>query len=120
MGNKKTVLLADDQSSIRSLIKTVVDSLGGEVVGEAENGSEAVSKYKLLKPDLVLLDINMPIMDGVEALGQIMAENPAAAVAMLTSQNTTEVIKKCAGSGAKYFVLKTSPESIAAELKKLF
>ncbi len=119
MGDKTTVLIADDQSSIRNLIKTIVSSLGGEVVAEAENGFEAFEHYKKLNPDLVLLDINMPIMDGVEALNKIIATNPAANVAMLTSQNTVEVIKKCASQGAKYFVLKESAESIAKEVEKL-
>ncbi len=119
MGKQTTVLLADDQSSIRSLIKAIVSSLGGVVVGEAENGFEAVEQYKVLNPDLVLLDINMPVMDGVEALSKIISTDPDASVAMLTSQNTVEVIKKCANQGAKYFVLKETPDSITSELTKL-
>jgi len=119
MSQKKSVLLADDQSSIRSLIKTIVNNLGGEVIDEAENGFEAVEKFKAKKPDLVLLDINMPVMDGVEALSKILAEDPSALVAMLTSQNTMEVVKKCASLGAKYFVLKNSAEDITKELTKL-
>lgn len=115
----KQVLIADDQASIRNLLKAIITGLGSQVVGEVENGYEAVEQYKKLQPDLVLLDINMPIMDGIEALEKILSDDPQANVAMLTSQNTMNVVKQCAGLGAKYFVLKTSAETITAELKKL-
>lgn len=119
MSTGKQVLIADDQASIRNLVKTIVSSLGSSVIGEAENGYEAVQQYKKLQPDLVLLDINMPVMSGVEALEKILEEYPQANIAMLTSQNTMEVVKQCARLGAKYFVLKTSPDTISTELQKL-
>ena len=120
MTTKVSVLIADDQGSIRGLIQTIVAELGGDVVGEAENGVEAVEKFKSLSPDLVLLDINMPKMDGVEALQEIKKVNPEAMVAMLTSQNTVDVVRKCVGFGAKNFILKSSPETIQEELNKMW
>ena len=114
------VLIADDQSSIRGLLKMIVGSLGGNVVAEAGNGVEAVEKFKQHSPDLVLLDINMPQMDGVEALQAIKQHNTDAVVAMLTSQNTVDVVRKCVALGAVNFILKDNPDTIQQELAKLW
>ena len=89
--------------------------LGGEVVGEAQDGEEAVTKYTELQPDLVLMDINMPKMDGVEALKRINASNPGALVIMLTSQNTAAVVRECLMHGAKNFLLKSNPAAVLYE-----
>ncbi|HTL27045.1 MAG TPA: response regulator, partial [Burkholderiales bacterium] len=65
---KVRVLLADDESHVRLFVKTVVSSMGCQVVGEATNGKEALELFDQTSPDLVLLDINMPVMDGIAAL----------------------------------------------------
>jgi len=114
------VLIADDQNSIRDVIKMIVTNMGGEIVGEACNGQEAIDKFSEIQPDLVLLDINMPKMDGVEALKQIKLSHPDARAAMLTSQNTTDIVRTCIGYGASHFILKTDPQSIQQELEKLW
>ncbi len=72
------VLIVDDAAFMRMMIKEILSKNGYDVVGEAENGLEAVSKYKELTPDLVTLDITMPEMDGISALKEIKAINPAA------------------------------------------
>jgi len=68
-------LIADDEPHIRSLISLIVTSLGAEVVAEATDGEQALSMYQQFSPDMVLLDINMPKMDGISVLKQIMAIN---------------------------------------------
>jgi len=115
MKRKARVLIVDDQRSIRAMLNAMIAQLGGEVVGEAQDGEEAVTKYLELQPDLVLMDINMPKMDGVEALKRINASNPEALVIMLTSQNTAEVVRECLMHGAKNFLLKSNPAAVLYE-----
>lgn len=113
---KVRVLIADDESHIRSLIGLIVTSLGAEVVGEAGDGEQAVSLFRQFSPDMVLLDINMPKLDGIEVLKQIMAINENALVIMLTSLNAIEVVKECIENGARNYLLKNNP---AEELNKM-
>jgi two-component system chemotaxis response regulator CheY len=115
MKRKARVLIVDDQRSIRAVLNTMIAQLGGEVVGEAQDGEEAVTKCLELRPDIVLMDINMPKMDGVEALKRINASNLGALVIMLTSQNTAEVVQECLRHGAKNFLLKSNPASVIYE-----
>ncbi len=114
--NQVRVLIVDDEPHIRSLIRLIVTSLGAEVVAEAEDGEQALEFYKTLSPDMVLLDINMPKLDGIGALKGIMALNPEALVVMLTSLNTIDVVKECIDLGARNYILKNVP---AEELNKM-
>ena len=115
MKRKARVLIVDDQRSIRGMLNAMIAHLGGEVVGEAQDGEEAVTKCLELRPDLVLMDINMPKMDGVEALKRINTSNPEVLVIMLTSQNTAEVVRECIMHGAKNFLLKSNPAPVILE-----
>ena len=112
MTSKVRFLIVDDQKSIRELLKELVARLGAEVIGEAEDGEQAVEKFAELRPHMVLLDINMPRMDGVEALKRIAAIDPDAVVIMLTSQNTVDVVRDCLESGARNFLLKSNPVDV--------
>ena len=112
---KARVLIADDEPHIRSLIRLIVTSLGAEVVAEAADGEQALSMYKQFSPDMVLLDINMPKMDGISVLKQIMAINNRTLVVMLTSLNALEVVKECIDNGAWNYILKNTT---AEELHK--
>lgn len=112
---KARVLIADDEPHIRSLISLIVTSLGAEVVAEAADGEQALSLYKQHRPDMALLDINMPKMDGVSVLKQIMAINNKALVVMLTSLNAIETVKECIDNGAYNYILKNKT---AEELQK--
>ena len=69
----KKILIADDAAFMRMSLKSMLERNGYQIVGEAENGAVAVEKYKELKPDIVTLDITMPVLDGIEALKQIKA-----------------------------------------------
>jgi two-component system chemotaxis response regulator CheY len=90
--------------------------MGAEVVGEAGDGEQALSLYKQFSPDMVLLDINMPKMDGIKVLKKIIEINDRALVVMLTSLNTVDVVKECIDNGARNYILKNLP---AEELHKM-
>jgi len=105
---KARVLIADDEPHIRSLISLIVTSLGAEVVGEATDGEQALSMYRQFSPDMVLLDINMPKVNGITVLKQIMAINNRTLVVMLTSLNALEVVKECIDNGAWNYILKNT------------
>ncbi len=113
-------LIVDDQASIRGMLKMLVSELKFEQILEAENGVDAVASYKENKPELVLMDINMPKMTGVEALGLIMEHDSEAVVVMLTSQDTVLVVRQCLEAGASHYILKNSPPpQILEQLKEL-
>lgn len=112
---KARILIAEDETHIRRLINLIVTSLGGEVVAEAADGEEALKLYGQHSPDMVILDINMPKLDGVAVLKRIMAINPRTLVVMLTSLNTLDVVKECIDSGAWNYILKNTT---AEELHK--
>ncbi len=103
------VLVVDDQETIRFFIKKVTRLLHLQLVGEAEDGVQAVALYRNEAPDLVLLDINMPLKRGDEALQEILAIDPKAQVVMLTSVAEMEIVKKCIEAGAVNYILKNTP-----------
>lgn len=106
---KKSLLLADDETHIRALIKTIVKGIGIDVVAEASNGAEALEKYKQTRPDILMLDINMPLKTGDEVLREVIAENPDACVIMLTSVSDIGTIGKCIEIGAANYIRKDTP-----------
>ena len=112
---KVRVLLADDESHVRLLVRTVVSSLGYEVIGEAADGRKAVELFDTVSPDLVLLDINMPVMDGLAALRALREKSDTVAIIMLTSLASADVVEQCLQAGATYHLRKDLP---VAELKE--
>lgn len=105
----RTVLLVDDDYHIRELFRLLLGSLGYKVIGEASNGREGVEKYRRLKPDAVILDLHMPVMDGTAALKAILAEDADAHVIMLTSEASQEMYDECLLAGAKRYIPKNAP-----------
>ena len=99
-------LVADDSAFARKNISQVLEKLGGSVVGEASNGLEALALFGTLHPDLVLLDITMPQLDGVETLRQIIEQDKNARVIMVSSIGHKEMVWKAICLGAKSFVTK--------------
>jgi two-component system chemotaxis response regulator CheY len=99
-------LVADDSAFARRNIANVVQTAGGDIVGEAANGEEAVDLYSRLRPDLVVLDITMPQLDGIEALRRIMDHDKNAKVVMISSIGHKEMVWKAICLGAKSFVTK--------------
>lgn len=110
------VLLADDETHIRLLLKTVLKSLKAEIVAEATTGQEAIDFYREKQPTLAMLDINMPVKTGQEALAEIISEFPEAQVIMMTSLSDSETVEECVELGATGYILKDTPVS---EMKQL-
>jgi two-component system chemotaxis response regulator CheY len=106
---KPKVIIADDEAHCRMLMKAVLSSMNCEVVGEASNGMEAVSLYQKHKPHLMLLDINMPLKTGDEALQEILQEFPRAFIIMLTSVADMASVEKCIAIGAANYIRKDTP-----------
>lgn len=99
-------LIADDSLFARKNIGKIVSTIGGDVVGEAKTGTEAVELYFQLNPDLLLLDITMPELDGVNTLRQILERDKDAKVIMVSSIGHKEMVWKAISIGAKHFVVK--------------
>lgn len=104
--SKKRVVLVDDDEDLRAIMRTAINSMHCEVVGEGVNGEDAVRLYREQKPDLLLLDVNMQGMSGPEALGAIRHEFPSAFVIMLTASGDLETVKECIQRGAARYILK--------------
>lgn len=103
------VLIADDEAHIRLLLKKVFESMNCEVVAQAGNGEDAVREFTEHNPDIVMLDINMPRMDGRQALREIKAASPQTTVIMLTSLSSMDVVEECLGLGADNYLRKDTP-----------
>jgi len=101
-----TCLIADDSAFARKNIANVVAQLGGTVVGEATNGNEAVELYFKLRPELMLLDITMPLQDGVDTLKKIVEGDREAKVIMVSSIGHKDMIWRALCLGAKHFITK--------------
>ncbi len=101
-----TILIVDDAEFMRVMLRDICVEMGLAVVGEAADGAEAVAAYRDHNPDLVLLDITMPGMDGTEALNQILAADPDAQVVMITALGQKEQVLTAIKAGARDFVIK--------------
>lgn len=106
MKNPRTVVVIDDDSMMREMLRLILNSENYEVIGEAANGESGIALCSKLNPDLVLLDINMPVMDGLQALGKIRAESPAAKVMMVSAEATMDRVREAMTLGASGFVVK--------------
>jgi two-component system chemotaxis response regulator CheY len=106
---KMRVMVVDDEDHVRRLITTVIKTMNCDIVGEAGNGKEAVSLFCTLKPHMLLLDINMPLKSGKEALSDIKRQFPNACVIMLTSLTDKETVEDCIELGASGFIRKDLP-----------
>ena len=103
------ILIVDDAKFMRTLVKDALVPKGHEIVGEAENGNEAVKCYKQLKPELVTMDITMREKDGIEAAEEILAIDPAAKIIMVTALGQENLLTKAVKLGVKDFVVKPFP-----------
>ena len=101
-----TILIVDDAAFMRMMIKDILVNAGLQVIGEAENGLQAVEKYQELKPDLVTMDITMPELDGIQALKRIREIDPGANVIMCSAMGQQALVLEAIQSGAKDFIVK--------------
>lgn len=114
--NEMTVLICDDSMFARKKLSMSISGFGVKAVYEAADGEEAVSKYKEFKPDVVFMDIIMPKVTGLEALKQIIAEDPDAKVIMASSVGTQSHLKDALKSGAVDFLQKPIADNDALKV----
>lgn len=114
----QNILICDDAAFMRMMIKNVLTKGGYTVVGEAENGAKAVEKYKELSPDLVLMDITMPEMDGIQALKEIKKLDGGAKVIMCSAMGQQAMVVESIQAGAKDFIVKPFQEDRVLEAVK--
>ena len=116
---EKNILICDDAAFMRMMIKDILTKNGYTIVGEAENGQKAVEKYNETKPDLVMMDITMPEMDGIQALKKIKATDPNAAIIMCSAMGQQAMVIESIQSGAKDFIVKPfQPDRVLEAVKK--
>jgi two-component system chemotaxis response regulator CheY len=109
------LLLVDDTMFAKDLLKVFLDSGGHEIVGEADDGYEGIEKYKLLKPDLVLLDMIMPKMGGMECMREIMKYDNNAKILVISADGQEEHIKLMVKEGASGYINKPYKKDVVLE-----
>jgi two-component system chemotaxis response regulator CheY len=117
--SKKRVLIVDDSNFQRNSLKKVLENLQFEVVGTAENGLMAVTHYKELKPDIVTIDMVMPLMGGLDCLRILKQIDPNVVAVMVSSVASEDVVVHCFREGAKHYILKPYEEKKVEEVMKL-
>lgn len=114
-GMPLTCLIVDDSAFARFHLKRLIDSFENVLTSEASNGNEAISEYRRVKPDFVLMDIVMPGLEGIETVRRICEADPGARVIMISSLSHTEKVEEAMAAGARYFI----PKPVTTlELKK--
>ena len=113
------VLIVDDLTFIKIVLRDIIEKAGFRVVGEASNGEQAITQYQDTRPDVVLMDITMPGMDGLTALKKIREIDSAARVIICSALGQQQLIVQAIQLGAKDFIVKPfQPQRVVAALKK--
>jgi two-component system chemotaxis response regulator CheY len=116
----KRVLIADDASFMRQMIRDIIEPEGYEVVGEATDGVEVVEKFKQLHPDVVLMDIVMPKRSGIDAVKAIKLEDAGARVVMCSALGQETLVTEAMEAGARGFIVKPfKPDAVLGTLAKV-
>ena len=101
-----TCLIVDDSAFARFHLRRLMDSFDNVIASEAANGNEAISEYRRLRPDIVLMDIVMPGLEGVETVRRICEDDPKARVIMISSVSYRDKVQEALAAGARYFIPK--------------
>ncbi|MBB5323559.1 two-component system chemotaxis response regulator CheY [Anoxybacillus tepidamans] len=109
------ILIVDDAKFIRMTLSNILRKVNHEIVGEGENGKEAVELYRTLKPDIVMLDITMPVMNGIEAVKAIKQIDPKAKIIMCSAMGQQKMVVEAIEAGAIDFIVKPFEESRVME-----
>ena len=118
MGQK--ILIVDDSAFMRRMLQDILTEAGHEIAGEAADGKEVLDRYRAVKPDLVTMDIVMPEVSGIDAVKQLMREDPKAKVLMVSAMGQESLVKEALGAGAKGFVVKPfKPEKVIEEVRRV-
>ncbi len=116
----KRILIVDDAAFMRMMIKDILTKNGYEVVGEAENGAVAITKYKDLTPDLVIMDITMPEVDGIQAVKEIKKVNGDSKIIMCSAMGQQAMVIESIQAGARDFIVKPfQAERVVEAVKKV-
>jgi len=116
----KTVLITDDTAFMRMTLKNILEKNGYEIVGEAEDGKQAIDMYDQHKPELVTMDITMPNVDGLTAIKEIMNKDPEAKIIVVSAMGQKSLVIDALNAGAKDFVVKPfQPDRIEEALQKV-
>jgi two-component system, chemotaxis family, chemotaxis protein CheY len=119
MNFKGSILLVDDEAHIRKYVALILKQLGANKIVEATNGQEAIELFQQQKPDVVLLDISMPLMNGLETLKKLKAIDPEGVFIMLTSMVNRQSIDEALALGAANYIRKDNPkEEIAQAIRE--
>lgn len=110
------ILVVDDALFMRNMLKDIFTRAGHEVIGEAANGVEAVDRFRELRPDLVTMDIVMPLRSGIEALQEITQEYPGACVVMCSALGQDALVVEAVQAGARDFIIKPFQEKRVLEV----
>jgi len=114
------ILIVDDSLVMRKNLSVILKGDGHEIIGEASNGRQAVTMYRDLKPDLVTMDISMPILTGVEAVKKIIGEDPSAKIIMISAVNQKKMVFNALNSGAKHYIVKPiEPNKVIAVIDEV-
>lgn len=117
----KRILIVDDAGFMRKLMGDILTKNGYVVAGEAGDGLEAVEKYEDLSPDLVMMDITMPEMSGLDALKEIMEADPDANIVMCSAMGQQAMVQEAIDAGAKDFIVKPfKPERVLEAIQNVF
>jgi two-component system, chemotaxis family, chemotaxis protein CheY len=109
-------LVVDDSVFARKNLGRMIESFGGEVAGEAGDGCTAITEYARVKPDIVLMDVTMPQMEGIEAVERIVRQNPDARIVMVSSVGYQDNILAALQKGARHFVQKPVKPDVLYEI----
>jgi len=116
----KRILIVDDALFMRVTLKNILTRNGYEVVGEAADGRESVEIYQSIKPDMVTMDITMPVMDGISAVREIKKIDPDAKIVMCTAMGQKNMVMEAVSAGARDFIVKPfQPEKVLESVRKL-
>ncbi len=116
----KKILIVDDAAFMRMMIKDILSKNGYEIAGDAENGAKAIEKYKELIPDLVIMDITMPEVDGIQAVKEIKKVNADAKIIMCSAMGQQAMVIESIQAGARDFIVKPfQAERVVEAVKKV-
>ncbi len=114
-----TILIVDDTAFMRMTLKNILEKNGYEVVGEAEDGVQAIEKYKEFSPALVTMDITMPNLDGISAIKEIVKHDADAKIVVCSAMGQKSLVIEALNAGAKDFIVKPfQPDRVLDSLKK--
>lgn len=101
-----SILIVDDDNTTRELLRSILNSMQFKKIYTATDGAQAISQFNEIKPDLIFLDIEMPVKDGFETMKEMLATNPDQYIAIVSSHSTMDYVKRAIENGAKGFIVK--------------